>query len=273
MKYLIKYLMPSRSYMMLLVILLPIVAACTGRDTLTASARTIDPLRQRHLVVIAKPTTPYRTIDVATPGSVVGTLSFTGTPPGDTLIQIAADQNGCAKPLVIRRLERRDGKVAHTLVWLTDVRAGRALPLARRFDLENNDCAWNPMVQGAVIDGALNVANSDPLVERAFATDISTGDTVAVAPFTDAGQMIPYDRMLRTPGVYEFSVESRPMSHAWVAVFDHPYFAMTDGDGSFSIDGVPPGAYHIRAWHPMLGVADGVVTVTPNQKASVALRW
>ena len=130
-----------------------------------------------------------------------------------------------------------------------------------------------PIVQAVAAGGTLNVVNSDPLVERAYATNIATGDTVAVAPFTDDGQIIPYDKMLRTPGIYEFSVESRPMSRAWVAVFDHPYFAVTAADGRFSLEGVPAGVHHVRAWHPMLGMTNGTVTVTPGQQAVVTLQW
>jgi hypothetical protein len=223
--------------------------------------------------VIEPSVTPYRVATIPNPGSVTGTVEFTGTPHGDTVIAIAPDQNGCAKPLLIKRLERKNGKVANVIVWLTDVREGRALPLARRYELDNNDCAWDTPVQTVVAGGTLNVSNSDPLVERAFATDISTGDTVAVAPFTDQGQVIPYDAMLRRPGVYEFSVESRPVSRAWVAVFDHPYFTMTDVNGRFTIEGVPPGTHQLRAWHPMLGLASGVVTVTAGQPVTVTLRW
>ena len=39
------------------------------------------------------------------------------------------------------------------------------------------------------------------------------------------------------------------------------------------VDGVPPGIHHIRAWHPMLGTADGTVTVTPNGTATVNLEF
>lgn len=227
----------------------------------------------RRAPVIARPASPYKVASVTDGGRLSGTVSFTGIPKGDTTIIVPADQNGCGKPLTIRRLERRNGKVSNALVWLTDVRSGRALPTERRFQLENNDCAWNPTIQGVVAGGAINVVNYDPLAERAYITDVATGDTVNVAPFTDDGQLIPYDKLLRDPGVYEFSVESRPMSRAWIAVLDHPYFAITDTNGAFSMDGVPPGTYHVRAWHPMLGSSDGTVTVAANGTANTELSF
>ena len=210
---------------------------------------------------------------MANSGKITGSVEFDGTPPADTAIIVPADQNGCGKPLVVQLLARANGKIANAVVWLTDARQGRPLPNDRRFQLTNDNCAWNPQIQTAVTGGALNVVNYDPLAERAYATDVSTGDTVAIAPFTDDGQVIPYDKLLRTPAVLEFSVESRPMSRAWVVVMDQPYFAVTDSHGAFTIDSVPPGIHHIRAWHPMLGVADGTVTVAPNGTATADLRF
>ena len=255
--------------------LLPIVAACSSDARSNANAQGVaDTIGGApRITVIQRSSTLYHMVLVPNPGTVTGVVQFDGTPSGDMIIQVSADQNGCGKPLTIRRLERTNGNVANVVVWLTDVRAGEALPSARRFELENNDCQWTPVVQTTLVGGTLNVINSDPLAERAFATDVATGDTVADAPFTDDGQLIPYDRLMRSPGVYEFSVESRPMSRAWIAVFDQPYFAVTKGDGSFSIDGVPAGTHTVRAWHPLLGVADGSVTVAAGGSASLTLRF
>lgn len=257
----------------LLVFTLALAAACSGHDKSSAQAigDTVG-AAHRAAVVIPSPIA-YQPVPVNAPGKVTGTVQFTGTPPGDTLIQIPADQNGCGKPLVVNLLSRTNGNVAGAVVWLTDVRRGEPLPLNRRFQLTNDDCAWDPQIQIAVTGGALNVVNYDPLAESAFATEVSSGDTVALAPFTDDGQVIPYDKVLRTPHVLEFSVESRPMSRAWVVVLDQPYFAITDSKGSFGIDGVPAGVHRIRAWHPMLGTADGTVTVTPNGTATVDLQF
>ena len=35
---------------------------------------------------------------------------------------------------------------------------------------------------------------------------------------------------------------------SWVLVSDHPYFAVTDSNGNFSIDGIPPGTYEVICW-------------------------
>lgn len=36
---------------------------------------------------------------------------------------------------------------------------------------------------------------------------------------------------------------------AWVRVYDHPYFAVTDDDGNFEIKLAPAGKWRLRAWH------------------------
>jgi hypothetical protein len=44
-----------------------------------------------------------------------------------------------------------------------------------------------------------------------------------------------------------------PWMKAWVFVFAHPYFAVTDADGAFFIPKVPPGKYRLVAWHEASG--------------------
>ena len=35
---------------------------------------------------------------------------------------------------------------------------------------------------------------------------------------------------------------------SWVLVQDHPYFAVTDSKGNFTIENIPPGTYEVIAW-------------------------
>jgi hypothetical protein len=53
--------------------------------------------------------------------------------------------------------------------------------------------------------------------------------------------------------------------HAWmrgyIGVLEHPYFAVTDGNGRFAIPHLPPGTYTIEAWHERLGAQTQQITL------------
>ena len=53
--------------------------------------------------------------------------------------------------------------------------------------------------------------------------------------------------------------------HAWmnayVGVLEHPFFAVTDGTGRFSIAQLPAGTYTIEIWHERFGTQTQQVTV------------
>lgn len=56
-------------------------------------------------------------------------------------------------------------------------------------------------------------------------------------------------------------------------VFDHPFFAVTDDKGAFSIPNVPAGAYTLRAWHEDAGVRSQEVVVAENGNVRVNLEF
>ena len=48
-----------------------------------------------------------------------------------------------------------------------------------------------------------------------------------------------------------------PWMNAWVGVFDHPYFAVTDADGKFQIPLAPAGNYRLVVWQESIGYRGG----------------
>jgi hypothetical protein len=251
-----------------------IALACSRDDTASAKTRDgnsdDDGIAPRP-AVIAPSAQPYRVAPVTTPSTIVGTVDFDGIPPSAQAVQPTVDQNVCPKSIVARNVTLAGTRVAGAVVWLTDIRTGKAFPLERRFDLTNNDCMLDPFVQGITTNSTLNVGNDDRAVQTNRFINVGSGKIVALAPFNDDGEVVPVDRF-REPAEIEVVSEQHPWAHAWIAVLDHPYFAQTDAKGAFSIDGVPPGKYQIRAWHPALGFADDSVTVTGGQQVSVAFR-
>ena len=49
---------------------------------------------------------------------------------------------------------------------------------------------------------------------------------------------------------------------AYIAVFDHPYFAVTGEDGKFTIKGLPAGTYEVEAWHERAGKRNATITIS-----------
>src|SRR5205814_1795792 len=59
---------------------------------------------------------------------------------------------------------------------------------------------------------------------------------------------------------------------ATIKVLDSGYYATTDRQGRFSIEGVPPGTWSIVAWAPRSAEARGTVTVGTGGSAPVDVR-
>ncbi|GAX62431.1 hypothetical protein SCALIN_C31_0066 [Candidatus Scalindua japonica] len=56
---------------------------------------------------------------------------------------------------------------------------------------------------------------------------------------------------------------------AFVLVLNNPYFSVTEKDGVFKIDNVPPGTYKVSAWHEKLRTITKDVTVEAGKAANI----
>jgi uncharacterized protein (DUF2141 family) len=61
-----------------------------------------------------------------------------------------------------------------------------------------------------------------------------------------------------------------PWMRSYISVVDHPFFAVSGADGSFTIKSLPPGTYAIEAIHESLGTKEASVTVGNSESAEVS---
>ena len=230
-------------------------------EALAATAKTV------------RPTIPYSERSLDSFGKVTGVVEIDGPPPPDTIIQPPAELAlVCGAAFTRRGIEHNGGRAAGVVVWIDGLRSGKPLPIERRFEVTNDRCMLVPEVQAALAGGTLNVQNLDATDHRTRITRLDGGDVLATIREGEEGQVVPNERVLARPGVLHLSCDVHPWTHAWIAVFDQPYYGLTGRDGAFLLDSVPPGRYAIRAWHPRVGAVSDSVTILAGQTTTIVLR-
>ena len=71
------------------------------------------------------------------------------------------------------------------------------------------------------------------------------------------------------PGIVRVFCDIHSHMSAFIIVFNHRYFDTTDAEGRYHIEGIPPGAYSVAAWHD--GATRDTRTVTIPENGTVEL--
>ena len=116
--------------------------------------------------------------------------------------------------------------------------------------LDQVNCVYEPYVMGVVTGQKFKVRNSDTFMHNVHATP--KGNAEFNLAQVAKGQV--NEKSFDKP---EVLVRMKCDVHGWmfayIGVVDHPYFAVTDKDGNFTIKNVPPGKYTVEAYHLKAG--------------------
>ena len=209
----------------------------------------------------------YEPIAVTDGGIISGTVTYTGTAAPPPQLEITKDPDYCGKtPIFGEQLVVSAGKgLKWGVVFLEKIASGKAVQPGAA-TLQNSKCHYEPHVQAFVVGTELAVGNSDPILHN---THIKLPDSdVANYALPMQGQVIKKKVMRK--GMMKVGCDAGHVwMSAWIAVFDHPYFAVTDAEGRFSFGDVPPGSYTLVLWHEKLGKRTQPVTVVAKGTARV----
>lgn len=203
-------------------------------------------------------------------GSITGMVMFTGEAAPNPAIDMAEEPDCVAKytgtpmdPV----LSVADGHVANVFVRVTGGLPAGPYPMpSEPAVIDQDGCLYHPRVVGVMVGQELQVTNSDPLLHNIKATPSEN------RPFNISQ---PREGMTstRTFTAPEIMVPLECSVHGWmnayVGVVEHPYFAVTGADGSFTIGGLPAGTYQVEAWHETLGTQTGEATVAADGSATL----
>ena len=121
-------------------------------------------------------------------------------------------------------------------------RSRRRPPAARRSTSATRrscrTCSRSP--SGSTVD----FPNSDRTYHNVFSLSKARRFDLGRYP-RGQSRSVRFDR----PGVVRVFCEIHSHMSAWILVFAHRYFATTDAEGRYRIEGVPPGTYTLAAWN------------------------
>ncbi len=220
--------------------------------------------------VAARTPTP---LDLATTGTVAGTIRFQGTvPPPRAIPQIASDPTCVAAHpggLALRDVRAEDGRLADVFVWIARGLEDRVFPVPTTpVVIDQRGCLYDPAVVGAQVGQPIVFVNSDDTLHNVH------GEPTQSAPW-NFGLGVQGARRTLTIDHAEVPVVIRCDVHPWMraalGVVPHPYHGVTTTSGGFRLRDVPAGHYVLAAWHATLGTREAEIDVTPGATTTVDL--
>lgn len=135
--------------------------------------------------------------------------------------------------------------------------------------LDQKMCAYTPHVLGVMTGQKLEVRNSDMTLHNVHGAS-KKNKGFNKSQFQGAPPIvIEYGEA--EIGV-KLTCDVHPWMKAFVHVMDHPFFAVTKADGSFTIEDLPPGDYTLVAWHEKLGAQEREITVGAGAAAKIEFK-
>jgi hypothetical protein len=122
----------------------------------------------------------------------------------------------------------------------------------------------------------LTINNSQPICYNAHWSGFDARDqagNVLLAP--NSSQLLRDMKPQRV--VLSVRDNIHPWMKAWIKVFDHPYFAVTDANGKFTIPKAPAGNHRLILWQESIGWGPGgkagvTVTIQGGQETDVKFK-
>lgn len=202
---------------------------------------------------------------------LTGKAVFKGTAPKAENVKMNADPI-CAKANT-KPVPKGDvvvsakGELANVFVYVKEGVKKESIPADKPAPVtfDQAGCIYHPRVFGVRTGQTIKILNSDPTLHNvhampktnaSFNLGMPTKGQTAEKTFTKPETMV------------RIKCDVHGWMNAYVGVLDHPYFGVSDANGSFSIPNLPAGEYTLEAWHEKLGTKTAKVTVTATGAAA-----
>jgi plastocyanin len=191
-------------------------------------------------------------------GTIRGSVRFTGAAFEEKKLAVTVDQSVCGKEKDAGDIVLSPEKgIRNVVVSLQSPPRGAKWPVSLPIvQMDQQQCMFAPRVVVVPIGGTIEFLNTDRLLHNLHSDSKGNPIFNRTQP---RGRTIPI--VLKEPEIIRVDCDLHPWMRAWVVVADHPFYAVTNTQGEFMLDHVPPGEYTLQLWQESLGTMRKDVTV------------
>ena len=130
--------------------------------------------------------------------------------------------------------------------------------------LNQQNKTFIPHVLAIAVGDTVSFRNDDPYFHNVFS--LSKALTFDLGRFRKGEKR---ERVFSRAGVVKVYCHIHSEMSATILIFDHRLYATPGVNGSFAIEGVPPGTYQLSAWHERIGETTKPIKVAAGEDATV----
>ncbi len=204
-------------------------------------------------------------------GKITGVVKVSSSQPEPKAIEMDADPSCVSlhSEAVFVNDFMTDGKghLANVFVYVKEGLSARKYPEpVEKTTLDQEGCQYVPRVSAVRTGQTLVLRNSDPTLHNVHALAKVNREFNLGQPF----QGMEIEKTFDQPEILvPFKCDVHSWMTAYVAVVDHPFYAVSGAEGEFSIDGLPAGDYVVEAWHETLGTQTRNVTIRAGEAVEI----
>lgn len=221
------------------------------------------------LIAAATASHAYEAHAVQGAGTITGAVYYAGLPPARGALEVGKDVAVCGQTakLAPDLIVSAGGGLRNAVVWLRDIRAGKPFEGGEPI-LDQRGCEYTPHVVLVPVGEPLTILNPDGILHNIRTAgrqpEVNRPRNRAQPKFKTA-----MTEVFEHPEFIRVSCDVHRWMQAWIVVQAHPYYAITDADGRFTLTDVPPGTYDLGIWHEALGEIGQSVTVRAGGRLAI----
>jgi hypothetical protein len=224
-------------------------------------------MRSLRLIVIIVEIYFVATVNVYA-GTITGDVKLVDGPPKMAPVKVTKDQVYCGETLLNESyLVDANGGLKNVVVYLEAVQTATPADPQKLNMIENTGCRYAPRILAMQKGERLRVKNNDPKLH--IPHSYLNEKTVFMLSLPFKNTILDATQKIRDAGILKLVCDTHVWMLGFVHVFDHPFFAVTDNKGSFSIPNVPAGTYALKAWHEDAGLNSQEVVVSEGGEVRV----